>query len=89
MRGGGTPLAFLFAALLIGGLVLLVVVGVRVLLSSAARPEPMETGDSPSPASRTSTSRSEARRILDERYARGELTTAEYRERVETLGEGP
>jgi len=26
------------------------------------------------------------RQILDERYARGELTTEEYRERVETLG---
>lgn len=27
-----------------------------------------------------------ARELLDERYARGELTTEEYRERLETLG---
>lgn len=30
--------------------------------------------------------RSRAREILDERYARGELTTEEYRERLEQLG---
>ena len=29
------------------------------------------------------------RQILDERYARGELTTEEYRERVKTLGGKP
>lgn len=29
--------------------------------------------------------RDPARRILDERYARGELSTEEYRERLETL----
>ncbi len=32
------------------------------------------------------TRHSAARRILDERYARGELDTKEYRERVQTLG---
>ncbi|WEO77098.1 SHOCT domain-containing protein [Cryobacterium sp. SO2] len=31
--------------------------------------------------------RSDARRILDERYARGELTTEQYREQVTELGE--
>ncbi|MFP3901912.1 MAG: SHOCT domain-containing protein [Acidimicrobiia bacterium] len=30
--------------------------------------------------------RSRAREILDERYARGELTTEEYQERLERLG---
>jgi putative membrane protein len=30
--------------------------------------------------------RSRAREVLDERYARGELTTEEYRERLEVLG---
>ncbi|WP_253907990.1 SHOCT domain-containing protein [Arthrobacter sp. H20] len=29
-----------------------------------------------------------ARRILDERYAKGELSTEEYRERLEVLGDG-
>lgn len=30
--------------------------------------------------------RSRAREVLDERYARGELTTEEYRDRLEVLG---
>lgn len=29
-----------------------------------------------------------ARRILDERYAKGEMTTEEYRERLKTLSDG-
>jgi putative membrane protein len=31
--------------------------------------------------------RSRARQVLDERYARGEITTEEYRERLRALGE--
>jgi uncharacterized membrane protein len=30
----------------------------------------------------------DAKRILDERYAKGELTTEEYRERLNNLGLG-
>ncbi|MBC7762305.1 MAG: SHOCT domain-containing protein, partial [Candidatus Saccharibacteria bacterium] len=30
---------------------------------------------------------SEARRLLDERYARGELSTEEYQERLRVLGQ--
>ncbi|UVJ41570.1 SHOCT domain-containing protein [Arthrobacter sp. CJ23] len=33
--------------------------------------------------------RSGARQILDERFAKGELTAEEYRERLRVLGEGP
>jgi putative membrane protein len=33
--------------------------------------------------------RSPARQILDERFARGELTADEYRDRIKVLGEGP
>lgn len=33
--------------------------------------------------------RSQARLILDERFARGELTAEQYREHVKELGEGP
>ncbi|MBX7444885.1 MULTISPECIES: SHOCT domain-containing protein [unclassified Arthrobacter] len=32
---------------------------------------------------------STARRILDERFARGELTADQYREQLRVLGEGP
>ena len=35
-----------------------------------------------------SATRSRARAVLDERYARGDLTTEEYRERLTALGEG-
>jgi len=33
--------------------------------------------------------RSRARQILDERFARGELTADQYREHLKVLGEGP
>ena len=66
-----------------GGWWLLIVVGVVLLgvlvvrLLSAGR-----SGGGPGnlPA------RSDARRLLDERYARGELTSEEYQERVSNLG---
>jgi putative membrane protein len=35
------------------------------------------------------TGRSRARQILDERFAKGELTAEQYREQVRVLGEGP
>lgn len=89
MRGtGGSALTFVFAALLIGGLLLLVFVGVRALVGGISRPAPT-SGAPHAAASRPQSTRSEARRLLDERYARGELTTDEYRERVDTLGEEP
>lgn len=37
-NGGGVALTFLFAALLIGGLVLLVLVGVQAVLGGVSRP---------------------------------------------------
>lgn len=85
---GGLALTFLFAALLIGGLVLLILVGIRALLGGVSRPAPTfgvpeDAGGQPPPT------RSEARRLLDERYAHGELSTEEYREHVENLGEEP
>lgn len=48
-------------------------------------PQPGTPGRSPgSPGGR-----SQARLILDERFARGELTAEQYREHVKELGEGP
>jgi len=40
----------------------------------------------PGPTVPAGTGSAAARQILDERYARGELATEEYRERVHTLG---
>lgn len=62
--------------LMVTGVVLLVVLLVRLLVAGRSRGP---GGDVPA--------RSAARRLLDERYARGELTGEEYQERVRTLGE--
>ena len=68
---------WLFGLLLLGGIVLLVVVAVR--RSSANGPRPASTVE---PGSRR------ARDVLDERYARGEISTPEYHERREQLRQG-
>lgn len=71
---------WLFGALLLLGLALLVVVAVRGLSGRVGRGGPDAGGDQPP-------GRSQARSILDERYARGELSSEEYRERLQGLGE--
>ena len=66
----------------VGGLI---VVGVVVLVVALMRNSTAATRAGTALAPGAST----PRQILDERYARGELTTEEYRERVETLGGKP
>lgn len=73
MGGWNMGWSWLFLILLVVGIVLLVVVLVRVL-----RQPPPENMGSP----RSSRS---AREMLDERYARGEIDTAEYDERRQRL----
>ena len=63
---------------IVGGLVL---IGVVVLVVVLIRSATAGTNVGATPAATTST----PRQILDERFARGELTTDEYRERLETL----
>lgn len=71
-----------FGGLIVVGVVVLVVVLVRVFSSS--RPQ------SAAPATGTRDSGSlPPKQILDERYAKGELTSEEYRERLATLGLKP
>lgn len=77
---GGMGWYWLFGALLLLGLVLLVVVAVRVLHGGTSRGGASAASDQPP-------DRSQARGILDERYACGELSTGEYRERLQGLGE--
>lgn len=74
--GSGMGLMWIFWVLLIVGLVLLIILLVRLL-----------TGGVES-RGRRSPGRSEARNILAERLARGELTPDEYRERLRALDEG-
>lgn len=80
MMGGGWM--WLFGLLTLAGVVLVVIVAVRAFGGGISHPTP--PGD---PASGKASSRSRARQILDERYARGALTTDEYQERLRTLDE--
>ncbi len=80
--GMGMGWVWLFWLLLIIGVVLLVVLAVRAIGGGITRGPGSEVSAARSPA------RSRAREVLDERYARGELTIEEYRERLQTLGEG-
>ncbi len=80
MMGGGFEMGigWIFGLLVLVGVVLLVVVAVRAVGGG------ITTGTTGG----AETDRSHrAREILDERYARGELTTEEYRERLTTMGE--
>ena len=81
MMGNGFGMAgmWLLGLLLLAGVVLLVVVAVRAFgggTNRSSRPE------------RPPTSGDRAREVLDDRYARGELDTDEYRERLGSLGDG-
>lgn len=62
---------WLWGLLLLIGIIVLIVVGILALTRGGS--------------SRDGGGRSRAREILDERYARGELTTEEYRERLQEL----
>ena len=78
--GAGMSWMWLFWLLLVVGVTLVAVVAVRAVGGGL-------TGDGRGARRRQSES-SGARQLLDERYARGELTTEEYRERLRVLGEG-
>lgn len=80
---GGVGGGWLWWALIAVGVILIIVLIVR--WASGRRSEVPPTGKI-GPAVEV---RSEARRILDGRYARGELDTAEYAERVRSLEETP
>ncbi len=73
MGWGGMVWGWLFLAVLVVGVVLLVTALVRGRRDGRAEPRP--------------TGRSRAREILDERYARGEIDTGEYQDRLQQLGE--
>lgn len=85
-----------FGLLLVVGVGLLVVLAARALGGGVTRGGP-RVGPSGSPRDAIGTEqpqdapapgRGRAREILDERYARGELSTEEYRGRLQSLGEG-
>lgn len=81
MYGNGNGMGgwMFFGVLMMVGVVLLVVVLIRVIAGGVQR----GTDQSASPQGRPG---GEARQLLDERYARGELSTEEYQERLRVLG---
>ena len=81
--GHGSGWGWLFGALLLVGLVLLTVVVVR-LVAGGMRPGDASGRRVADPAD----DRRSARRLLDERYARGEISTEEYQERRRVLDGG-
>lgn len=73
----------LFAALVVVGVTLLVVAAVRALFGGIGEPSHGTTPPQPRPGSGGA-----ARRILEERYAAGEVDTEEYRHRLRVLQGG-
>ena len=78
---GGSTGTWLFAMLLMLGVALIVVLAIRVLgggirpgRDGRARPVDRQPG------------RSRARKVLDERYAHGDIDTDEYNQRVTVMG---
>jgi putative membrane protein len=78
---GSMGWGWVFGALVLIGLVVLTVLLVRLFSSPRSVP-PQPTAPS------ASGGQSSPKQILDERYAKGELTTEEYRERLSALGLG-
>jgi putative membrane protein len=78
-NGFGGAGMWLFGLLTLAGVVLLIVVVVWVLGGGISRGTP--------PDAEGRQSRRRAREILDGRYARGEISTEEYRERLQALGD--
>ena len=79
--GSGMGGGWLFGLLMMVGLILLGVVLVRVMGGGLRRGD--GDTDRPSPGSPGAS----AGRLLDERYARGEVSTEEYQERLRVLGQ--
>lgn len=77
---------WLWGAVLIIGMLVLIggLVWAIVATTADRRTAPYPTN--PNPIDPDAAGPASARQILDQRYARGELDTDEYRQRLETLG---
>lgn len=80
--GSGVDVSWLFWLLPVAVLVLVAALAARALSGSARR---RGTGSAPGQNRNAAAGRSNARRILDKRYAGGELGTEEYRDRLAVL----
>lgn len=82
---------WLWGAVLISGMLVLIggLVWAIVATTAHRRTAPYPTNPNPidpNPIDPDAAGPASARQILDQRYARGELDTDEYRQRLETLG---
>ncbi|KFF59874.1 hypothetical protein JF66_08255 [Cryobacterium sp. MLB-32] len=68
-----------FGLLVLAGIALIIYVVVRLLSTTPGSAVPPSTHSSPESSA--------ARRIVDERFARGELTAEQYRDHLRVLGE--
>lgn len=85
--GQGMGWMWLWVPLLLVGVAMLVFLAVRVF-GGGVRGGYGPTGPQ-GPGGPPPIGGSRARQILDERFARGELTADQYREHLKVLGEGP
>ena len=82
--GGGGGWMWVFGGLMMLGVLALIGAGVWALISSTTRAYRGPAG--PDPLTVEAGGRARTRQVLDERYARGEMTTEQYTERLQTLG---
>jgi putative membrane protein len=97
--GDGFGWMWLWGLLLLVGIAVLVLLAVRLFTGGTSRGGPAHYGPyggppygppgGPPGGAGFPGGKSQARMILDERFARGELTAEQYRENVKVLGEEP
>ncbi|MET3950894.1 SHOCT domain-containing protein [Arthrobacter sp. UYEF36] len=91
--GDGFGWMWLWGLLLLVGIAVLVLLAVRLFTGGSNRGGPAHYGPYGGPPygppGTPPGGKSQARLILDERFARGELTAEQYRENVKVLGEEP
>jgi putative membrane protein len=80
----GMGWGWMFGALVMVGVVLLMISAVRAIGGGVSSRPP---APGPGPTSGAPSGPGRAREVLDERYARGDLTTEEYQERLRVLGD--
>lgn len=98
----GLGLMWLWGLLLLVGIAVLVLLAVRLFTGGTSRGGPAQPGGTgpygappygpqgtPPGGPGIPGGKSRARLILDERFARGELTAEQYRENLKVLGEEP
>ena len=82
-NGGGSWMMWVFGGLMMIGVLVLIGLVAWASVTATTRAHPSHAAADPVTAD--SGGRGRNRQILDERYARGEMTTDEYTERLHTL----